>query len=285
MKQRIDAIKFILRLVEDKTYKTSNYSQEIENFVSRLTIEEVKINILECGVIPELFSHDSTEEKLYSKYTDALLARAFTAMGIESKAIKTRSDSADVEGKTDTYTIVADAKVFRLSRTAKNQKDFKVEALNKWRGTADYACLVAPLYQFPISESQIYRQSVERNVILLSFAHIYFILNQRRPKKYDLTPLWEVTKQLEPTKKATNYWKMVDEILINIFGVREAELEKIKKQELISLQKSAVEEIKFIEQNIAQIKKLSLEEALEALIVAHKFDSRIKQIQKIARLL
>jgi hypothetical protein len=37
-----------------------------------------------------------------------------------------RADSADVEGATKDYTIVGDAKAFRLSRTAKNQKDFKV---------------------------------------------------------------------------------------------------------------------------------------------------------------
>ena len=34
-----------------------------------------------------------------------------------------------------TYSLVADAKAFRLSRTAKNQKDFKVQAMDglAWR--------------------------------------------------------------------------------------------------------------------------------------------------------
>jgi type II restriction enzyme len=30
-----------------------------------------------CGSIPEHYGHDSSEEKLYSKYTDSLLAMAF----------------------------------------------------------------------------------------------------------------------------------------------------------------------------------------------------------------
>ena len=35
-----------------------------------------------CGVIPESFRHDSSEEKLYSKYTDILLALAFEQLGL-----------------------------------------------------------------------------------------------------------------------------------------------------------------------------------------------------------
>ena len=37
------------------------------------------------------------------------------------------------ESKFHCYTLIADAKSFGLSRTAKNQKDFKVTALSNWR--------------------------------------------------------------------------------------------------------------------------------------------------------
>jgi len=36
--------------------------------------------------------------KLYSKYTDILLAMAFNHLGIKSAVVKQRSDSADVDG-------------------------------------------------------------------------------------------------------------------------------------------------------------------------------------------
>ena len=89
----------------------------------------------QTGVIPEAIGHDSTEEKLFAKASDAALSRAFRELGLKSIILKERADSADVlaESPIHGYSIAADAKAFRLSRTAKNQKDFKVAALSGWR--------------------------------------------------------------------------------------------------------------------------------------------------------
>ena len=67
------------------------------------------------------------KEKLFSKASDAVLSRAFREIGLKSTVLKERGDSADVlaESLFHGYTLVADAKAFRMSRTAKNQKDFK----------------------------------------------------------------------------------------------------------------------------------------------------------------
>ena len=85
-----------------------------------------------CGAIPEAYGHDTSEEKLYSKYTDALLAVTFRALGLKSIVLTERADAADVEVFADGYAFVADAKAFRLTRTAKNQKDFKIQAMDGW---------------------------------------------------------------------------------------------------------------------------------------------------------
>jgi len=82
-----------------------------------------------CGAMPELYGHDSSEEKLYSKYTDAVISESLTAIGLKSAVITARADAADVQARGGGYSLVADAKAFRLSRTAKNQKDFKVQAM------------------------------------------------------------------------------------------------------------------------------------------------------------
>jgi len=50
-----------------------------------------------CGAIPECFGHDSSEEKLYSKYTDILLSIAFRFIGLKSHVLTERADAADVE--------------------------------------------------------------------------------------------------------------------------------------------------------------------------------------------
>jgi type II restriction enzyme len=67
---------------------------------------------------------------LWAKYCDILLSKTWNYLGIQSQVIRARGNAADVMGTTPEYTIVGDAKAFRLSRTAKNQKDFKVSALD-----------------------------------------------------------------------------------------------------------------------------------------------------------
>lgn len=106
-----------------------------------------------CGAIPEAYRHDSSEEKLYSKYTDVLVSQTFRAMGCRSFVLAQRADAADVEVFADTFSFIADAKVFRLSRTAKNQKDFKVSAMHGWKRGKPYAMVVCPIYQLPTRSS------------------------------------------------------------------------------------------------------------------------------------
>ena len=48
-----------------------------------------------CGSIPERYGHDTSEEKLYSKYTDALLATAYRYMGLSAAVLSERADAAD----------------------------------------------------------------------------------------------------------------------------------------------------------------------------------------------
>lgn len=43
-----------------------------------------------CGDIPEFYGHDTTEEKLYSKYTDIVIAEAFSAIGFKSNVLRER---------------------------------------------------------------------------------------------------------------------------------------------------------------------------------------------------
>lgn len=83
-----------------------------------------------CGAIPEKYGHDSSEEKLYSKYTDVVIQQTFVAIGCTGIVLRERADVADVECVCDNFSFVADAKAFRLSRTAKNQKDFKIQAMD-----------------------------------------------------------------------------------------------------------------------------------------------------------
>jgi len=281
---RKEIIKYIVSLSSKKKQVFNDCVAKLEKIVAELSIEEIKTSLLKCGVIPESFAHDSTEEKLYAKYSDILLARAFTYMGIESKVIKERADAADVEGKTAQYSIIVDGKVFRLSRTAKNQKDFKVEALDKWRKGKDFACLISPLYQYPKNKSQIYSQAIGRNVTLLSYIHLYFILCQDHPERFDYRQLWLVGKKMRRTKEATKYWERIDETLCQILGKDIDSLQEVKELETALLKQAAGAEMGYINGRIKLIKSLSHEEAIGKLIRTEKLDKKIAQIKKIVGL-
>lgn len=129
-----------------------------------------------CGVIPEQYGHDSSAKKLYSKYTDVLLALSFRRLGLKSVVLRERADAADVEAVIDGYSLVADAKAFRLSRTAKNQKDFKVQAIDGWKRGKPFALVVCPSYQLPAKSSQIYQQAILPARFAFSPIHIWLVL-------------------------------------------------------------------------------------------------------------
>ena len=137
------------RWVEEIQAISENFGSDITGLTNRLS-EEIKTegssalldHLRLCGAIPEAYGHDSTQEKLYSKYTDTILAFAFSAIGFSSEVLVGRADSADVEFACTEFSFIADAKAFRLSRTAKNQKDFKVSAMSNWKQGNPHAIVI-----------------------------------------------------------------------------------------------------------------------------------------------
>jgi len=106
-----------------------------------------------------------------------LLAEAFKAVGLRSLVFKERANTADVEVFAKSYSFIADAKSFRLSRTAKNQKDFKVQAMAGWKRGKPYAMVICPIYQLPNKSSQIYEQASARNVCIFTYSHLAMLVS------------------------------------------------------------------------------------------------------------
>ncbi len=265
--------------------KEADAFDTLESEVSEIGEDELGEALLHCGVIPERFRHDSSEEKLWAKYCDILLSKSFNCMGIPSEVIRVRGDSADVRGIAEEYSIVADAKAFRLSRTAKNQKDFKVTALDDWRRGDTFACLVAPLYQYPSRASQIYEQAEERNVTLLSYVHVLFLVNNASGST--LRRLWTTPQTLNPHKDARRYWEEIDDIIIALTGASYEELRRYKERQLRATDSIAKEGVMYWESVKENYYKLSRDEAIRRLIKAEKIDQKIntihRQVEKIAR--
>ena len=275
---RKETIDLIFKIAKEK-----DAFDQLDKYFSIFSKEQLSTNLIECGILPEMFDHDSSEEKIWAKFSDIILSKALNHLGIKSSVLGARGNSADVFGQTDEYTLVGDAKTFRLSRTAKNQKDFKVSALDSWKQGNNYAMLAAPLTQYPTKKSQIYAQAIEKNVTLISYTHLHFLLDFHN--KQSLKPLWETGNILSKSSKtdsqnSENYWRAIDETTISIVGKKMEDLKKYKLLEIEKTKQIGNEGIIYWKQKIDSFSKLSKEEAIRLLIKSEKIEAKIKTIEK-----
>ena len=250
------------------------------------------MDILEqIGTIPESITHDSTEEKLFSKASDAVLARAFREIGLKSTVIRERSDSADVlvESPAFSYTMVADAKAFRMSRTAKNQKDFKVVALSGWRKDADYAVLCAPYFHYPNAQSQIYSQSVEHNVCLLSWEHLVFLVKNevKESARLNFADIWNFGeyyshKVLVADRKRCFLSPFTDK-LISITGCDPNDFSGVLDGHIAAMRGRGETEKEYWKNERARISSYTRRQAVDELIKAKKIEEKISRIEQFMK--
>ena len=249
--------------------------------------------IKQIGIIPECFTHDSTEEKLFSKASDAVLSRAFRELGLKSTIITKRADSADVlvESPMHGYTLVADAKAFRLSRTAKNPKDFKVTALSGWRNEADadYAVLCSPFFQYPQERSQIYKQAIDDNVALASWEHIMYLVehNVKESETISLAPVWnfcdEYSRRIVVSESKRCFISEYSRFIIELFAFAQNDFSDLLNSQIeIIMQRGSVER-GYWENKKAEIHAYSREMATEELVKSMKIDEKISQIEAYVR--
>lgn len=239
-----------------------------------------------CGAIPEHYGHDSSEEKLYSKYTDSLLAAALSHLGLTSLVLTERADAADVEAVAKDYSLVGDAKVFRLSRTAKNQKDFKIEAMHGWKRGKPHAIVVCPIYQLPTRTSQIYQQSIARNVCIFSYAHLAVLVRVADSLGKDsaedlLFQVLRSAEELNPTKDSVAYWTCINRTMLgHDKKIRELwGIEKLATMESIIAAKE--EALIFLTREREEIMRMTREEAIKFLIVDRNIDGRTKVVKAV----
>jgi hypothetical protein len=271
---RLQTISFIQQIA-----KTANAFEQLETNVYSLSREGLGIELLHCGIIPEAYAHDSSEEKLWAKYCDILLAKTLTHLDIPAEVLRARGNSADVFAKADSYTLVGDAKAFRLSRTAKNQKDFKIGALDDWRRQNTFACLIAPLYQFPVKQSQIYRQAITRNVTLLSYLHLKFMLDH--PPQNSWVSLWQTPQTITPSDSAIEYWRAIDGVILATTGQSFEVLKAYQQSEIAQTRAIGQEGITHWQGVAETYRTLSREEAIETLIKSQKIEEKIATIKRM----
>ncbi|HEV2197969.1 MAG TPA: HindIII family type II restriction endonuclease [Candidatus Acidoferrum sp.] len=266
---------------------SSRVEAELNSEVKRNGVTALVDHLRLCGSIPEQFGHDTSEEKVYSKYTDALLAATYRHIGLASVVLDERADAADVEAVGEVYSLVADAKVFRLSRTAKNQKDFKIDAMHRWKRGKPYAMVVCPIYQLPARTSQIYQQAIIRKVCIFSYSHLAVVLQfcsqlgERLTQDLLLVAL-SCTENLNPAKDSVAYWTCLNRSML---GFHEAvvplwDVEKRAMVEGLSIVKE--EALTYLARQRDQIMRMSHAQAIEHLIRDKNIDGKEKMIQSLS---
>ncbi len=262
-------------------------TNRLETIIFELGKLDILELILEIGTIPENIAHDSTEEKLYTKVSDILFAKALKEMNFTVQVLRERADCADiiVQSRFHKYSFVGDAKAFRLSRTAKNAKDFKVSSMDHWRGDCDYSVLACPYFQYPKSKSQIYKDALEKNVSLFSWEYIYILLKENIQESaiVDLRELWNqsavIYGQTVGANLKSNFLGVQNQNIAKIIGVTNEKFEDHFSSVKDILIKRGNIEIAYYEQEIERVKKLNREEAIKELLVSMKLDSKISTIR------
>ncbi|WP_288146987.1 HindIII family type II restriction endonuclease [Thomasclavelia cocleata] len=286
---------FVSRIIElsKSKIKFKESSEELIEYVDKLKRDEFISIIEQIGTIPEVIIPSSTAEKCYSKASDIILARCFRELGLSAKVSEERGDAADIIAKSEHgYSLVADAKTFRLSRTAKNQKDFKISTLSKWRGMEnDYAVLVAPYFQYPSKQSQIYSSSLDTKVCLLSWEHILFLLNNNIEENINLSleQIWNAPERIVRDSRIAyadrknNLFPYINKMVCERASLSiddfEAQLQICKS----NIKKRSITEIKEIENEIHKTEILSREEAIQELIKSKKLYEKLNAIKSYMR--
>ena len=260
---------------------------ELTSEIDRDGVKAIIDHLRMCGNIPEQYGHVSSEEKLYSKYTDVVLAAALRQLDLNAVVLTERGDAADVEAVAPHWALVGDAKAFRLSRTAKNQKDFKVEAMHGWKRGRQHALLVCPSYQLPMRSSQIYQSAIARDVTIISYGHLAALvaLTAAKSSSSALAVLLAAMKCAEgqsPTKDAVFYWTLLNRTMIKTSSAF-LDVFKIEKQATVEALAAAKEEaLTALAAERDRVQRMSHQEAIAALIRNKNLDGRTKAVKAVA---
>lgn len=173
-----------------------------------------------------------------------------------------------------------------MSRTAKNQKDFKVNSLSSWKKNDDYALLCSPYFQYPSTQSQIYNQALENNVCLMSWEHLIFLIKNNIKESVDLnlSIFWNYSSEYAKRCVVSENKKC----FLGILDIAVSEVSKVVFKDFLFDQISLItdrgeKEKIFWKMEIESIKKLSKSEAIKALISSKKICKKVTQIDNYIR--
>ena len=239
-KNTIDPL--LLQKYVDKVFeisKTPNHEEislKFQAYLQKNFTDENLCSLLICsGFIPDLYAHDSSEETLHTKLTEALVGVWADRMGFTHQLLKEKSSYEDIKITISNKIIVTDAKSFRLGRSqqAPNVKDFlKLEDINKWMSR--YPSAIGGLVTYPCthewklsSDAFLYCTDKSTPTVMLPYKYLAYLLHHKNDFNVKtLSSLWQDYSSLFPTKLAKKmkggnkkpYWDAINKKIISIVG-------------------------------------------------------------------
>ena len=231
---------FLLKDYVDEQFKNElsiNHEIISDNFqnqiLKKLSNKDFIEQLIFLGYIPDLYKSDSSEETLYTKLTEVMVAEWADRMGYQGKYVKQKARYEDVDIITKFGTIVCDAKSFRLGRSQKapNVKDFvKPEDYRKWLkrhangigGLVAYPCLHEWVGK---SDAFKYCSSQATPIIMLPYKYLAYLLSIKDNHKIEIEKLWNLSKIFpNEVDNSNDYWNKMNKAIIEATHSTEQEL-------------------------------------------------------------
>jgi hypothetical protein len=251
--------------------------------------DEFKELLIYSGYIPDSYSHDSSEETLFTKLIEALVCEWARRMGFEAELIKQKSSVEDVKITINSKVIVCDAKSFRLGRSqqAPNAKDFlKLEDVRKWM--ARYENAIGGLVTYPCThewkaQSDIYQYCSTKDAptLMLPYKYLSYLLHIKDTfNPHDLLELWNYgdlfPEPLPKNIKGGNklpYWHKINLRILEITGQTNEQFREYMLQSDSLIRKCIQANL----ETIMKLKDLTIENVKKSISMENDIE-KLKQI-------
>lgn len=302
------ATKFIENFIsnQSKPYNTDIIVDNFHTILKPLKTHELTDILISDIYIPDYYTHDSSEETLFTKLVEVFTSFIFNRIGIESEYLKVKSGTEDIHLSLNNkeIDIVGDVKTYRLGRSQKaaNVKDFVKPADFQYiwgsKYSTSYGLVIFPSTHEWKKESDVYQHSTNPNypIVLMHFSHLAVLLNYYSVEKCEnISTLWDYSNlKIVNSKSKENYWTYFNSNFLKLFKNYSIDIEKILLQFEEQIQKSIkeiiceysdlktkkAEEIKneIEKMNEAEVKKLAEQLLIKKNI--EKIETDIERIEK-----
>lgn len=197
------------------------------------------IEVMISCFIPDLYSGMGKREKLFTKLTELMVGEWWRRMGGYYRLPTKKSGTEDVELTYKDFSIVCDAKVFRLGRSQKapNVKDFlKLASVKLWidnlnetykrskvaRSVIGGLVTYSSLHEWK-SDSEVYEECTNHDtpVVMLPYELLALLLKYKTKfNMLSFLKLWDYKgNNVITSRTKSDYWKYISNYLRNLIGI------------------------------------------------------------------